>query len=456
MKILIVSRYFAPDNTVGAIRWTKFAKYLTRLGHDVTVYAMEPKMKIKDPILERDAKEILRVYTIRHGRFYRTVHDFFAAKDPTAGTGKLDLKQALRGEAVDRDPSPGRPSAVLKIMEKALMFSYHVMNIWSEDDFVRMYRRYTKADSLTYDVVIGTWSTNASLRVARDMKKRGRAKRFVADFRDKCVSSWPELTGNRDTARLLKKTYRDADLVTVTIEEQAMENNVPASIPHMLLENGFDPEDLDGIGAEQRPSGEIRLAYLGQIYPGVQDFSPLFRALRAISDSDPDLVSRVRLEYAGQSFPVLYGQAADFGMERVLRNHGFVSRAEALRLEKNADLLLLTVWDNRKSEVLPAKLLEYMMMDRPVLAMITGDRRDRLVKRIMDTTCLGYTCEEADPSSGDALHAWLGDALRRASQDGRVPFLPSSGAIGHYAYPSAAKRLESRLLLLCEEKKHEA
>lgn len=37
MKILICSRYFAPQNTIGAVRPTMFAKYLSQFGHEVTV-----------------------------------------------------------------------------------------------------------------------------------------------------------------------------------------------------------------------------------------------------------------------------------------------------------------------------------------------------------------------------------------------------------------------------------
>ena len=36
-RILIISYYFAPQNVIGAVRPTKLAKYLTRMGHEVTV-----------------------------------------------------------------------------------------------------------------------------------------------------------------------------------------------------------------------------------------------------------------------------------------------------------------------------------------------------------------------------------------------------------------------------------
>ena len=37
-RILIISYFFAPQNAMGAVRPTKLAKYLSRMGHEVTVY----------------------------------------------------------------------------------------------------------------------------------------------------------------------------------------------------------------------------------------------------------------------------------------------------------------------------------------------------------------------------------------------------------------------------------
>ena len=315
MKILIVSRYFAPDNTVGAIRWTKFAKYLTRLGHDVTVYAMEPWTKIRDPILERDAKELPRVFRIGHGRLYRAMHDFFARRDPTAGTGSAEIRQAMRADGAGA-ASGNAPRKVGALTEKLLSIAYHVMQLWMERDFVRTYRRYTKEDTETYDAVIGTWSTDSSLLVALDMKKRGRAKKFVADFRDSCVSSWPELTKNRDVRRMLKRVYEEADLV-MAVGEKVLEANrafAPAARKTAVLTNGYDPEDLAGIGP-QPDDGRFHIVYTGQIYPGLQDFTDLFAALRSLIARGVLPKDGVRLDYLGQSYAVLREQAAACGME---------------------------------------------------------------------------------------------------------------------------------------------
>ena len=52
-KILIVSPYFAPENSVASIRFTKLAKYLTRRGHSVTVLCADmTENYLKDELRE--------------------------------------------------------------------------------------------------------------------------------------------------------------------------------------------------------------------------------------------------------------------------------------------------------------------------------------------------------------------------------------------------------------------
>src|SRR5438876_1165353 len=52
MHILILSYYFPPYNTIGAIRVGKFARYLTELGHTVDVVAAnEPALEQNDASL---------------------------------------------------------------------------------------------------------------------------------------------------------------------------------------------------------------------------------------------------------------------------------------------------------------------------------------------------------------------------------------------------------------------
>ena len=64
-RILIVSYYFAPQNLIGAVRPTKLAKYLARMGHEVTVICGTGLDGQTDPTLQRDLEELRDVHIIQ-------------------------------------------------------------------------------------------------------------------------------------------------------------------------------------------------------------------------------------------------------------------------------------------------------------------------------------------------------------------------------------------------------
>ena len=58
MRILVISYYYAPQNTIGAIRPTKLVKYLERMGHQVTVLCGGGLDAKVDPTLQRDLEQM--------------------------------------------------------------------------------------------------------------------------------------------------------------------------------------------------------------------------------------------------------------------------------------------------------------------------------------------------------------------------------------------------------------
>ena len=115
-------------------------------------------------------------------------------------------------------------------------------------------------------------------------------------------------------------------------------------------------------------------------------------------------------------------------------------------MELGADLLLFAAWNSpEQPAIFPAKFLEYMMMERPVLALISGPLPDSLPRQVMEKTRLGFVYEGYDPNSGAALQDYLLSCWQCKQSGQPLPFDPDREAISAYAYPNLAKQL-SRLL----------
>ncbi len=435
MKILIVARHFGPENTIGAVRSTKFAKYLARLGHDVTVYACAPEVDVTDALLQNDSKD-LRIYRITNGVFYRAAHGFFAALDRT------------RGGRPQKRAAEARPAAPCNraLVPKILNLMYRVMWVWSDRDFTRRYRACTRADRTAYDAIFSSWNTNCSHDIALDLLKRGRAKRWVADFRDACVSVFPELTKNRDVERFLSRVYARADAITAAFPSVLADNRVPSGKRSMVLFNGFDPEDLLRIENAEAEDELFRIVYCGQVYDR-QDYSPVFRAVAELCVEGAIEKGRVAFDYAGQSAGRFLSQAAAFDLAGRVRDYGFLPRQEALALEKRARLLLFAAWNSdARPAIFPAKFLEYMMMDKPVVCAVAGERGGSLPAEVIARARLGACAEEANGEADYlALKRYLAEQYARFAADEPPLFEPDRAYIARFSYPNLARTLEKLL-----------
>ena len=205
---------------------------------------------------------------------------------------------------------------------------------------------------------------------------------------------------------------------------------------------GYDPEESPLI--ERQRHDRLRLAYTGSVYPGDQRPDLLFAALdRVIRERGP---SNTPLEL------ILAGTGRDRELEttllsfpeaaRVCRFLGRVAPYEALRLQREADALVLLNCTNPSPDEgtlsYPAKAFEYLNAARPILALPRdpGGWGDRL----LETTRAGITA-----SSADAAAAVLAQWLAEWERTGRIAYSGDRAEIERYSQPRQAAVL-GRLL----------
>ena len=179
------------------------------------------------------------------------------------------------------------------------------------------------------------------------------------------------------------------------------------------IPNAFQDVDSTPAGSGEQTRGRLRVAYTGSLaYGRLDQTAGLIRGMaEAKRRGGPD----VELVVAGAGGDSLLDTALAEGLEGNVTVLGQVSRDESVRIQREADaLLLLQPRQMGAREAIPAKLFEYMERRRNVLGLVGASPG----ARIIEENGLGVVSLQEDPRSiAESL-----TALARCVAD--RPFLP--------------------------------
>lgn len=430
-RILVISYFFAPQNQMGAVRPTKLAKYLQRMGHEVTVICGGGVNGRNDPTLARDLQELKDVHTLREWNPLR----------------KWNLRKAAK--AAKTPPAPAaasmeerrEPTGLKRRLRRILDAVYVWLNWFGERCFKRLGMRELRKLKGSYDVVFSSYAPVSVHELAYAAKKKGIARKWIADFRDELGLPFAYQKGREQ--RTLQMIRENAD--TICAVSRGILEMMRLDDCGRVLFNGFDREELPE-GKPEGRDGRLTLAYCGQFNMGRKgigdrDLTPAFRALEQLVREGALRKEQIRLVYAGSESERMRRYAAACGLEGCVEDHGMVSRQESIRLQKEADILLLASWNlSTQRGILTGKMFEYMMMDKPILCCMNGDLPNSPVKQVLTETGVGFCWEETN-AARDAKDMLA--CLRALVQRWKAgqPLLART-AVEKYAYPQLAKVLE--------------
>jgi len=348
MKILLISYYFPPFNTVGAVRPGKLAKYLERRGHDVHVLtAAEPPFP-KGLELEIATEY---VHTVHAWSINAPIHWLLGGRAQTSRSGF----QAL---------TKGR-----NWLQRA-GYWYKTLVHWPDAEVgwanasIRLGKELLRKEE--FDLIYVSAPSFSGLRVGSQLSRYSTVP-WVAEFRDLWAAnhaySYP--AWRRWIERKWERSLLRSASALVTVSAPLAASLQHHGKPVWEIRNGFDPDDIDKTNRESNAkTGELRIVYTGSVYFKYHDVDTFCQGLKGFVALGGNAV----VEVVGRNIEPLWSSAIRHQIENHFCIRPVVPRADAISMQCSADVLLMFLWQGGSNGVYTTKLFEYAGAQREVLA----------------------------------------------------------------------------------------
>lgn len=299
MKVLLISYYYVPANIIGAVRATKIAKYLEKLGYTVDVVCGD--FGIKDEILYDDIKLKTNIHRINGSKI---LEKFRREKTEVVGKKSINSIRNLHKVLIR---SFDKLAKRILGLQKGILFDLLNSLIWYE----RAKKALSKKD-VQYDAIIASFGPPGSLLLGNYCKRRNRAARYIIDIRDPII---PEFASNKILKYFLKKlqltTFNICDgavVISNGLKAYLINNSFKKEIT--VITNGYDLDDLRQINNfDSEKKDELILCYTGALYEGKRDLTKLLMSIRYLISEKLIDEDKIKIYYAGKELALFEGYA---------------------------------------------------------------------------------------------------------------------------------------------------
>lgn len=437
-NILIISYYFAPRNTIGAIRSTKIAKYLQIDGYNVDVIALKSKDDNIDSILQKDALNVNKFY-VEHSKIYSSLENIILGKYIKSKNAIIKSNRT----SLHRD---SKAKCTIRILVN------FILTIYQSVDFKKKVKK--KIIELfkckKYYGVYCTYGPLPNLFVIKWMMNKYKNENYVTDFRD------PVTINGSKNSFIMTKYFNN--LTKKIIKKSKCTIGVTNGISKYLTKiserdtltiyNGFDREDTKDIVIDKSQKRKLEFSYTGGLYRGKRDLSILFKCISELIKEGIIEEQNISFNYAGSEINELIFQASKYQLDGIVSYKGVVDRRQSLTIQMNCDICIVCTWNNNDDMgVIPGKLYETMMFDNPVIGIVCGNMINSEMKKIIEESSSGFCYEEADSSSYNKLHKFLSEYITEKKEYQKN--------IQKFDYVNIAKKYEKIFEEIKEKKKNE-
>ena len=355
-KLLIITYYWPPAGGPGVQRWLKFVKYLPDFNIQPIVYIPEnPTYPIIDNGLQSEVSEkaiILKKKIVEPYGF-------------ASFLGKNKTKKISSGIIPNQKKQSFLEKTLLWV--RGNIFIPDARFLWVKPS-VKYLKKYIEENQI--DTIVTSGPPHSLHLIGLQLKKELNVKWF-ADFRD----PWTTIgyhkalklssSAKKKHKALEKEVLTTADTIIVTSKTTKTEFQAITSQPIEVITNGYDLEKV----SKQPLDEKFTLAHIGSF---LSERNPriLWKALKELTKENPDFRRDFQLKLIGAVSQEVLDTISEFKLNDYVLNLGYVSHQEAVEHQRKSQvLLLIEINSNDTKSIIPGKLFEYMVSERPIIAL---------------------------------------------------------------------------------------
>ena len=449
----MICSHFAPDNSIAAVRITKFAKCFYKNGYEVTVIAEAGAVLLEDEILKKDAQgiKVIRVENTKKAKkviekYKKIVRPFKEEKFQ-----KLDNRLRI-------NPKTGNKEFYTFETYYPFLGSIdYVMELYRQYDLFIQAKRYMN-EILDVELIFTSYGGFISIFAGLYYKRKNKNIPWIFDIRDAVYNykftppyvSW--------ISKLYERyIWKRADGITAVSKGICKRVSSRYRNKVYCITNGYDRKDRNGITYSSIKNEKMKFTYTGAMYGGIRNLSPLFCNIRKLIEKKLIDENDIEFCFAGKesAYDIFWSQARKYCLECNCIYYGKLERKDSLKLQMESDILLVSSFDYQANEggVITGKALEYMSANKPIIAVINGDIEHSELAEIIRKANLGCVYEEAhDEKDSQNLYYYLWEKYKEYKSDGCIKHNPNQEILRRFDYRYLGKKMLWVVDKVCERR----
>ena len=354
-KLLIITYYWPPAGGPGVQRWLKFVKYLPDFGIQPIVYVPEnPTYPIIDEKLVKEVSDDTIV--LKQPIFEPYQLASFLSKNKTKKISSGIIPNAKKQSFLDK----------FFLWIRGNLFIPDARVYWVKPS-VAYLKQYIQEHNI--DTIVTSGPPHSLHLIGLELKEK-LGVQWLADFRDPwtTIGYHKELKLSGFAANKHKtlehKVLNTADTIIVTSKTTKTEFEQLTTKPIAVITNGYDVEKINKVNLDEKFS----LAHIGSF---LSERNPLilWECLSELIRENPTFASHFELKLIGAVSQVVLDTISNYNLNSYLTNLGYLSHEEAVAQQRKSQVLLLIEINSEETKsIIPGKLFEYMVSERPIIA----------------------------------------------------------------------------------------